>query len=93
MFSIGKKSRDFSSQIACYGIAAMIATQVIINIGVCLMLLPVIGITLPFFSAGGSSTLCLYVGVGLVFSIARFNRSRQAVNFRVSRISTPFSEF
>ncbi len=93
MFSIGKKARDFSSQLACYGIAAMIATQVVINIGVCLMLLPVIGITLPFFSAGGSSTLCLYVGVGLVFSIARFNRSRQAVNFRVSRISTPFSEF
>ena len=93
MFSIGKKSRDFSTQLACYGIAAMIATQVVINIGVCLMLLPVIGITLPFFSAGGSSTLCLYVGVGLVFSIARFNRSRQAVNFRVSRISTPFSEF
>lgn len=93
MFSIGKKSRDFSTQLACYGIAAMIATQVVINVGVCLMLLPVIGITLPFFSAGGSSTLCLYIGVGLVFSIARFNRSRQAVNFRVSRISTPFSEF
>ena len=93
MFSIGKNSRDFSTQLACYGIAAMIATQVVINIGVCLMLLPVIGITLPFFSAGGSSTLCLYVGVGLVFSISRFNRSREAVNFRVSRISTPFSEF
>lgn len=93
MISIGKKSKDFSSQIACYGMAAMIASQVIINVGVCLMMLPVIGITLPFFSAGGSSTLCLYIGVGLVFSIFRFNRSREAVNFRVSRISTPFSEF
>ncbi len=93
MISIGKKSKDFSSQIACYGMAAMIASQVVINVGVCLMLLPVIGITLPFFSAGGSSTLCLYIGVGLVFSIFRFNRSREAVNFRVSRISTPFSEF
>ena len=93
MISIGKKSKDFSSQIACYGMASMIASQVIINVGVCLMMLPVIGITLPFFSAGGSSTLCLYIGVGLVFSIFRFNRSREAVNFRVSRISTPFSEF
>lgn len=93
MVSIGKKSRDFSSQITCYGIASMIAAQVVINVGVCLMLLPVIGITLPFFSAGGSSTLCLYIGVGLVFSIYRFNLSRTAVNFRVSRISTPFSEF
>jgi hypothetical protein len=57
------------------------------------MILPVIGITLPFFSAGGSSTLCLYIGLGLVFSIYRFSRSRAAVNFRLSRISTPFSEF
>lgn len=92
MIKIGKESRDFSSQLACYGIASMIAAQVVINIGMCLMVLPVIGITLPFFSAGGSSTLCLYIGVGLVFSIYRFNRSRDAVNFRLSRIASPFSE-
>lgn len=89
----GKEARDFSAQLACYGIAVMIASQVLINVGMCLMVLPVIGITLPFFSAGGSSTLCLYIGLGLVFSIYRYNRSREAVNFRLSRISTPFSEF
>ena len=93
MIRIGKKSRDFSSQIACYGVAVMIASQTLINIGVCLMVLPVIGITLPFYSAGGSSTLCLYFGIGLVFSIYRHNSSREAVNFRLSRISTPFSEY
>ncbi len=90
---IAKTSRDFSTQLFCYGMAVMISAQVLINIGMCLMILPVIGITLPFFSAGGSSTLCLYIGIGLVFSIYRFNRSRAAVNFRLSRISTPFSEF
>ena len=90
---IAKNSRDFSTQLFCYGMAVMISAQVLINIGMCLMILPVIGITLPFFSAGGSSTLCLYIGIGLVFSIYRFNRSRAAVNFRLSRISTPFSEF
>ena len=89
----GKEARDFSAQLACYGIAVMIASQVLINVGMCLMILPVIGITLPFFSAGGSSTLCLYIGIGLVFSIYRYNRAREAVNFRLSRISTPFSEF
>jgi len=90
---IAQHSRDFSTQLFCYGMAVMISAQVLINIGMCLMILPVIGITLPFFSAGGSSTLCLYIGLGLVFSIYRFNRSRAAVNFRLSRISTPFSEF
>lgn len=93
MIKIGKQARDFSAQLACYGMAAMIASQVIINVGMCLMLLPVIGITLPFFSAGGSSTLCVYIGVGLVFSIYRYNRSREAVNFRLSRIASPFSEY
>lgn len=92
MIQTGKNARDFSAQIACYGIASMIAAQVVINIGMVLMVLPVIGITLPFFSAGGTSTLCLYIGVGLVFSIYRFNRSREAVNFRLSRIASPFSE-
>ncbi len=93
MIRIGKEARDFSAQLACYGIASMIAAQVVINIGMCLMVLPVIGITLPFFSAGGTSTLCLYIGIGLVFSIYRYNRSRETVNFRLSRIASPFSEY
>ena len=92
MIRIGKNTREFSTQLICYGIASIIAAQVLINIGMELMLLPVIGITLPFFSAGGSSTLCLYLGVGLVFSIYRFNRSRRVVNFRLSKIASPFSE-
>ncbi len=93
MIKTGKEAKDFSSQLACYGIASMIAAQVAINAGMVLMVLPVIGITLPFFSAGGTSTLCLYVGVGLVFSIYRYNRSRETVNFRLSRIASPFSEY
>ena len=48
----------------------MIAAQSIINIGMVLGLLPVIGITLPFFSAGGSSAACLYFGFGLVQCVA-----------------------
>ncbi len=92
MIKIGKNTREFSTQMICYGMASIIAAQVIINVGMVLMLLPVIGITLPFFSAGGSSTLCLYIGVGLVFSIYRFNRSREVVNFRLSGIASPFRE-
>ena len=93
MIKTGKEARDFSAQLACYGIASMIAAQVAINAGMVLMFLPVIGITLPFFSAGGTSTVCLYVGIGLVFSIYRYNRSRETVNFRLSRIASPFSEY
>lgn len=68
---IGKKSKNFAAEIMCYGVAFMIIAQVVVNIGMCLMLLPVIGITLPFISAGGSSTVCLYLAVGLVMSVYR----------------------
>ncbi|MCL2513452.1 MAG: FtsW/RodA/SpoVE family cell cycle protein [Oscillospiraceae bacterium] len=88
----GQKSRDNATSLMCYGMAAMLIGQVVINIGMCLMLLPVVGITLPFFSAGGSSNLCLYIGIGLVLSVHRFNQSREAVNFRLARIRTPFSD-
>jgi rod shape determining protein RodA len=53
----------------CFGFFAMILSQTIFNLGMCLSILPVIGVTLPFFSAGGSSAACLYLGIGLVQSI------------------------
>ena len=43
------------------------------NVGMNLRLLPVIGVTLPFYSAGGSSVLMLYICVGLVLSVYSHN--------------------
>lgn len=80
---IGRKSRDRATNLICSGMAAMIMGQTVINVGMCLMLLPVIGITLPFFSAGGSSNLGVYIGIGLVLSIYRHNCEQEAVNIRV----------
>ena len=62
-------ARDSLGQYLCFGFFGMIASQSILNIAMCLGLAPVIGITLPFFSAGGSSVACLYLGVGLVQSV------------------------
>ncbi len=53
----------------CIGFFSLLATQITINLGMVLGLLPVVGITLPFFSSGGSSAACLYLGVGLVESV------------------------
>ncbi len=90
--SVGKMSRNLTGSLLCFGTAFMIGAQVIINIGMCLMLLPSIGITLPFISAGGSSNLCIYFAIGIVMSVYRFNKSRAPVNFRLTHISTPFAE-
>ncbi|WP_195984141.1 FtsW/RodA/SpoVE family cell cycle protein [Clostridium sp. D33t1_170424_F3] len=54
----------------CFGFFGMIASQMAFNLGMCLNLFPVMGVTLPFFSAGGSSAACLYFGFGLVQCVA-----------------------
>ena len=80
---IGRKSRERSTNLICTGVASMILSQTVVNVGMCLMLMPVIGITLPFFSAGGSSNLGVYLGIGLALSIYRHNCDQGAVNVRV----------
>ena len=48
--------------------------QITINLGMNLQVLPVIGVTLPFFSAGGSSVTMLYLCVGVVLSVYLHNK-------------------
>lgn len=84
---IGIKSKENATAMMCYGTAAMFASQVIINLGMCLKIFPVIGITLPFFSAGGSSNLCIYIGIGLIMSIYRFNKEKEVENLRFGRLN------
>lgn len=86
----GKKSADWATTLMSYGLGAMIGSQTIINLAMCLRVGPVIGITLPFFSAGGSSSLCLYVGLGLAFSAFRTNYDQKPKNFRLNSVNTPF---
>lgn len=72
MFKIlhtARHARDDLGKYICFGYFGLIAIQSIVNIGMCLALLPVMGVTLPFFSAGGSSAMCLYLGVGLLQSV------------------------
>ncbi len=58
-------------RLAVSGIFAMIAFQVLVNVGVTLGVAPVTGITLPFISYGGTSLVTLFLAVGLVELIYR----------------------
>ncbi len=67
-------ARNAQSPFHCYvcvGMAAMLIFQSLINIGMCLFVMPVIGITLPFFSYGGSSIVTLYAAMGVVSGIKK----------------------
>ncbi len=83
----GKRANNFAAEMMSYGVAFMIISQAVINIGMCTRLLPVIGITLPFISAGGSSTVCLYLAVGLIMSIYRSSKGLGYEDFRYARIA------
>ncbi len=68
-------ARDNVGYLMCSGIAVMLFAQVLVNVGMELSLLPCIGITLPLFSAGGSSSLCIYIALGIAFSVYRFSQA------------------
>ncbi len=55
----------------CVGYAGMMAFQIFVNVGMCLFIFPVIGLTLPFISNGGSSVIMLFAAMGLVSGIRR----------------------
>jgi len=57
--------------LVCVGMAGMLVFQTVANLGMCLFLLPVIGLTLPFFSYGGSSIVTLYAAMGIVSGIKK----------------------
>lgn len=84
---VGKRSGNFAAEMLSYGVVFMIMPQAIINIGMCTRLLPVIGITLPFISAGGSSVVCLYLAVGLILSIYRSSADIGYEDFRYARMA------
>lgn len=66
---VSLRAPDYLSRLICVGIAAALIFQVCINVGMCLGLVPVIGLTLPFISYGGSSIVSMYLAMGIVSSI------------------------
>ena len=66
---IGLRSGRMFDMLICIGVAAAMTFQTFINIGMCIGITPVIGITLPFFSYGGSSMVTMYGAMGLVSGV------------------------
>lgn len=66
---VGLKSGRTFDMLVCIGVAAAVTFQTFINIGMNIGITPVIGITLPFFSYGGSSMVTMFAAMGLVSGI------------------------
>ena len=70
IMNISDSTEDYFAKYFVTGIAGYIITQVIINIGVAIGLIPVFGVPLPFISSGGSSLIALSVAIGIVINIS-----------------------
>jgi cell division protein FtsW len=74
------KQEDTFKRLLAFGFVTMIASQALINIAVVSGMLPVTGIPLPFFSAGGSSLATSLVITGLIVNVSRFKKDTEEVN-------------
>ena len=71
---VAREAPTRMESLVCVGMAGMLIFQTIANLGMCLFLLPVIGLTLPFFSYGGSSIVTLFAAMGVVSGIKKRSR-------------------
>lgn len=80
IFRCLKTSKDTSvpfGKFICLGVSAMLIFHTIENIGMCIGLMPVTGIPLPFFSYGGSSLITNCIAIGLVMSVSLHTKRRK----------------
>lgn len=83
IFHIGLRTSDSFSRFACAGIGAWFSIQIVLNLGSALSVLPVVGVTLPLVSYGGSALISSYIALGFVAGVALRDRSvRQGLQER-----------
>ena len=63
---VGMKCQDYMRRVVCFGAASAMIFQVMINVGMCIGVMPVIGLTLPLISYGPSSVVSIFGMLGLV---------------------------
>lgn len=63
---VGIRCQDYMRRLVCYGAASALMFQLMINVGMCIGVMPVIGLTLPLISYGGSSVVTIFMMLGLV---------------------------
>ena len=79
IFYKSAKARDEFGQNLCIGVFSLLLSQITINLGMVLGFLPVVGVTLPFFSAGGTSVLALMFCIGIVQSVHIFSNDDRLI--------------
>ncbi|MGM9550985.1 MAG: rod shape-determining protein RodA [Clostridia bacterium] len=75
IFINARRARDSFGEMLCVGTGAMLFFHIVENIGMCINLLPITGIPLPFFSYGGSNMITSMIAIGIVLSVSFHRRN------------------
>lgn len=79
LYSVAQDAEDIFGRLLVIGVFAHVALQVVLNLMVVTSLFPTTGVTLPFFSFGGTATVFLLIEIGMVLNVekrSRFDRER-----------------
>lgn len=79
LFADSRAAKDIMGRTLCIGVFAIMFTHDLANLGMVLKVMPVIGIPLPFFSAGGTAMLSMYLCIGLALSAYTHNTKKHRV--------------
>jgi len=76
IYLVGIRAKDSFGSLICIGIATMLLVQGLVNLGGVIGLMPITGVTFPFISYGGSSTIVLTISIGLVLNVSATDKKR-----------------
>ena len=76
-FHIALKAKDKFACLVCVGIMTQVGAQTLLNIAVVSNAIPSTGISLPFFSYGGTSLVLLLVEMGIVLNVSRYSNTEK----------------
>ena len=87
LYSITQTAEDLFGRLLSIGVFAHVALQVILNLMVVTRLFPTTGVTLPFFSYGGTATVFLLIEIGMVLNVEKWSRLKREREKREEKLS------
>src|SRR5699024_1271977 len=86
IYTISQTAEDTLGRMTAIGVMSHIALQVILNLMVVTNLFPTTGVTLPFFSYGGTASFFLLIEIGLVLSVNKYSVKKRLDNLKRERL-------
>ena len=86
LYSVAQQAEDLFGRLLAIGVFSHVALQVVLNLMVVTSLFPTTGVTLPFFSYGGTASVFLLIEIGMVLNVEKFSRFKRERELREARL-------